>query len=489
MNWKKLLALFIVLIGVGVFYFWDQKQIEEKEAQEERSKQLFSWELEDVASFSIKNPFQTISLRKVDGVWELVNPVQANADQDAVQRLLEQLQDAKLEQTIAEDPEQLDPFGLNRPQLVFSAEDSEGKDLGRLTIGDEIPIKSYFYAKVDDASRVFTVAELIKTAVEKEPSDLRDKDLFKIVQDKVQKVAISYPDGPELAASKTGEGNWRIEQPLDALADSETISEFIGKIEGLKVKEFVAEKVADASPYGLVDDVTRLMVFEEDRAEPVVLEIGSSDPSRSAYHARMEGKSNVVTVEETFAKGLPKKPFAWRPKNPLPVWDYQAEFVKIEKPGEGTLLELVKDESKQWNMIEPVSAEYEALDSSTLRTFLNDQLHDFEIVNYVTDTLDAAELVSPDYIITVSGEIRGESKMHTLLLGKEDPEGYLVFGKRGSDDEIFVADNAILQALEEPFARFLKNPPEMGQPKSPPQVWLPEIESATGVISDETDSP
>lgn len=457
MNLKKVLVLFIVLVAVGAFYFWDQRRLEEKAVEQEKAKELFTWQMGDVASVTLNTPSETISVKKTAGGWEMVSPVSAAADQDAIQLLLETLQSAKLENVATESVENLGQFGLDPPIFMVTLEDSEGKPSGALKVGDEVVTRNYHFACISDSSRVFTVPSSVKTAIDKQPSDLRDKVVFHVIQDKIQKLDVRYPEGHGIIASGTEAEKWRIREPIDVVADWSDINSFMGRVSRLRVKEFIEEAPSDLSPYGLIQDVTRLAVFEADRAEPLVLLIGDYNAAQSAYYAKHENKPNVFTVEAPFVRALPKDAFDWRPEKPLPVWDYQANLVQVQQSDGAVILELGKDSSHNWEMKQPALTDQAELDTNKIREFVN-AFQEYTVVRYATETLDTTVtgLDSPSYTITVSGEIGGATKTYQLMLGNEIPEEGLVYGKRASDDEIFMGSNSILAHVSQSHEELLK---------------------------------
>ncbi|HNT37387.1 MAG TPA: DUF4340 domain-containing protein, partial [bacterium] len=282
-------------------------------------------------------------------------------------------------------------------------------------------------------------------AIDKKASDLRDKVVFAVTQDKIQKLDIRYPEAHGVVVSGTESEKWRIREPFDAVADWNDLNSFMGRISRLRIKEFVEESPSDLGAYGLVGDVTRLAVFEADRAEPVTLLIGRYDSAQSAYYAKHDNKPNVFSVEAPFVNALPNTAADWRPDKPLPMWDYQARTVRVER-GDGTVsLELGKDESQNWILKEPIQSASAELDTNKVREFVN-ALQEYSIVRYATETLDPSVtgLGSPDYTVTVSGEVSGATKTYQLQIGNKVPDELLVYGKRSSDDEVFMGSISIL---------------------------------------------
>ena len=496
MSGKKLIILFVILVAVGSLYVWDQNKIAEEEAKEEEAKELFSWETDDVEALTLKSLDETINLKKTGGAWRIVNPVDADADQAEVDRIVERFGEAKHERIANEEASELRSFGLDPAKHEVIFEDGEGKSLGSVKIGDEIPTKSFYFATIDDASKVITLKAMLNTTVDKTLFDIRDKTVMDVTEDKVRRIAVEYSDGTSLVASGTNELDWKLEQPFQAVGEWDEIAKLVRKIDGLKVKEFVAEEPEDVSPYGLIDDVTRLTVTEEDRAEPRTLLIGSLNESKSTYFAKMANRDNIFTIDKTFVTALPKEPFDWRPQKPLNIWSYNANRVDIEDTVSGKTLTFAKDDKSKWALQQPEMPEGSELDNQKVNELVDD-LHGFDVIRYVTDTvdMDVTGLAAPSYIITVSGT----DKIKKLLLGKEDSDRFLVYGKRDTNHEVFVGRNSLLKKITKPYTEYFKAPAEatdsetqsMQEIMSPPvSLEIPEardlIEPSIEIVPEES---
>lgn len=78
---------------------------------------------------------------------------------------------------IEEDPEDLSVYGLEEPQFYLDTLFSDGTS-SRLYIGNETPVKNYYYAMTDQDNTVYTIGNYITGLIMREPYEFRQIDSF-----------------------------------------------------------------------------------------------------------------------------------------------------------------------------------------------------------------------------------------------------------------------------------------------------------------------
>lgn len=78
---------------------------------------------------------------------------------------------------IEEDPEDLDAYGLESPQFSMDVLFSDGTST-TLYIGNETPVKNYYYANTDQDDTVYTIGSYLTGLVTRKPFEYRDIDTF-----------------------------------------------------------------------------------------------------------------------------------------------------------------------------------------------------------------------------------------------------------------------------------------------------------------------
>ena len=118
MIWKTLgiTAGFFLCLGSFV-YFYEIEGGKKREEAEEKAKQLFRFDKEDITSISLARDGTPITLEKDEDIWKLVQPIEATADKTVADGLASELGSAKVERSLTPIPIDWKAFGLESPKL------------------------------------------------------------------------------------------------------------------------------------------------------------------------------------------------------------------------------------------------------------------------------------------------------------------------------------------------------------------------------------
>ena len=142
-----------------------------------RDKSVLDVTRAQVDSLAVSGPDLAVRLRKTEGEWSLVAPIEARADLGVTDGLVGRLATGQMaaieEESAAADA--LAPYGLDEPRVTVTL--GLGSSTAALLLGDTTPAGTV-YAR--DASRdlVFTVEESLAAALERGADEYRRKNLF-----------------------------------------------------------------------------------------------------------------------------------------------------------------------------------------------------------------------------------------------------------------------------------------------------------------------
>ena len=89
MIWRNLGVVAVLFVGLGAFvYFYEIEGGKKREEAAEEAKKLFQFEKEEVNSISLVRGDGPIILKKENGGWKLVAPIEAKVDEAAVEGLV-----------------------------------------------------------------------------------------------------------------------------------------------------------------------------------------------------------------------------------------------------------------------------------------------------------------------------------------------------------------------------------------------------------------
>ncbi len=94
MKFRNTLMLLVLTVAVGAYvYFYEIKGGEKREKEKEAAGKLLDVKKDSVSAITLKP--DGVELKKTGGKWELMAPVQYQADEGTVNSLLYSLESAK----------------------------------------------------------------------------------------------------------------------------------------------------------------------------------------------------------------------------------------------------------------------------------------------------------------------------------------------------------------------------------------------------------
>ena len=142
-----------------------------------RDKSILDIIRDQVDSIEIAGPDLEVRLRKADGEWSLVSPIEARADLAVTDGLVGRLGNGRMAaiETESADADALGPWGLDDPRLTVTV--GLGSSAATLLLGDTSPAGTV-YARDGARELVFTVDESLASELEQGADEYRRKNLF-----------------------------------------------------------------------------------------------------------------------------------------------------------------------------------------------------------------------------------------------------------------------------------------------------------------------
>ena len=190
-------------------------------------------------------------LARAEPDWQMREPVVARADADAVDGLLDKIDQAEIEAFVSEDPDadSLAAYGLGERASQVEIALLVGADRAekRLAIGgaDE---QGRWYARDASRPQVFLVDSTLVQELTKGISDLRDKEPLRFEREQVQRIVLTRGTATAFAADKDTSGVWHLSEPMGRDAKSWKLNSLLSDLEQLEVEDFAEELPAEAAP-------------------------------------------------------------------------------------------------------------------------------------------------------------------------------------------------------------------------------------------------
>ena len=453
MKTRTTLILLGIVLVLGVWIkFYESRQPTTEEAARQAGKVL-NFDPEKLDGLQIQNGEDTIELRRSNGKWRLEAPIKDQADSQAVETLVSDLESWAKDETIpAKEIEaekaRLTEYDLVKPKLRLKL---LGKDQPpEILFGKDAALEGRMYVRFEGANDVMLVRQTVKTDIAKKPADFRDRKLTELAAAEVTRVVLKTQAG-EMEIQKQGPG-WEIVKPLHARADGQKVGDLIAQVTGARIEQFVADDRGDLQPYGLAQPRGSITLFTADDKQGRTLQIGTTpEKEKTQVYVRFSARSFVYTLPNKIESILAFTPADVRDRHLVRIDTNVLDRITIDAPGKAKTV-LARKEQK-WAI---ANLNNQAANTSEvtrlLATLKNEQVTKF--VEDVASDLPKYGLDKPQLQLTFSSfasentaeSKAGEEPFTTLTFGRTegdevyarvDEEPFIVAVRRALLDEIF----------------------------------------------------
>jgi hypothetical protein len=323
---RTLLVLLVLVLGLGAFIWFYERELPSSEERVKIGKKVFNELQEDeVTAVAIDSAKGTVRLEragpakpvkvKKGGVspepaveWRIARPFASRADSFAVDRLLQAV--AGLEKTRTLDAVDPKAVGLDRPRATVRLTTGAGERVLRL--GAEVPPGGTLIAGVEGRKGAYVVSDSILAEVEKPPGEWRDRLVFRGDREAIQRIALTGAAGGPVVLVRRPDGFW-LEHPFADRADGGLVDGLLSDLTGLTAERFLDGSQLPSKPVESVE------VAFSGGAVPLRIELGGpvtggaapeGQPSGELSYARAGG--TVFEVRTRLAEAARRPPAGWR---------------------------------------------------------------------------------------------------------------------------------------------------------------------------------
>lgn len=155
-----LILLLIALVLGGFVYFYEVKGAPQREAAQAESKKLFSFKEEQVRSFTLTTPQQTLSFERATEVqakssgsaWTMTAPDKTPASEASVAYLLNLLATESSQRTVTAEAKQQAEYGFAQPAATIAVT-LDNQQTHQLVLGKPAFDGNSLYAQTDPAEK------------------------------------------------------------------------------------------------------------------------------------------------------------------------------------------------------------------------------------------------------------------------------------------------------------------------------------------------
>ncbi|HEX9669503.1 MAG TPA: DUF4340 domain-containing protein, partial [Thermoanaerobaculia bacterium] len=346
---RTLLALLVVVAGLGAFIWFYERELPSSTERAALAKKVFRVEEEDVRAVELRWQGRSVRLERVpapektaaekkdgdgdtdeaedeegeDGEaaeleepvveerWRIARPrfdgEVVEADPAAVARLLESLLALEKARTL----EEVKPgdVGLAKPRGRIRLETEDG--VKELAIGAAVPTGSKVVVGPPGKDEAYVVDDTVLTDLQRPPAEWRGRDMFPGERADVQRIALrAGPGAAAVVLVKDGE-EFRVAQPAADRADRDLADALLSDLTNLRAERFLergrAAALELAPPRGVVE------VTFSGGTPPARIELGTTGPA--GLTATRIGRV-LFAARNDLEEAVAREPRIWR----SPVW-------------------------------------------------------------------------------------------------------------------------------------------------------------------------
>ncbi len=292
------------------------KTLFEKKVFDFREKSIFKFETDDVLGIKLRSGDIQWDAEQANKEWFLKTPVESLAKKSDITSLLSSLSDLRAKEFVSEGKtdEELKKFKLDDPEHTITLRmPLENQEVTFILQKAEDKL----YATTTLSPKIIAVEDTILSKLEKDPLEMREKEVADFYSWEVNKVSVERGDLSLAVIKDDEEDKWHFDSTEGEEADKDKIEEFIRKIEALEAEAFI-DPPLDLKEYGLEPPEAKVTVWvkgDEDKPKEITVLIGikisadgeqenasQSGANKAETEAKEEAQAGENAQEETEQK-------------------------------------------------------------------------------------------------------------------------------------------------------------------------------------------
>ncbi len=379
---RTLLILLVLVLGLGAFVWFYERELPSSEERAEQAKKVVTVKKDDVRKVTLESPAGRVVFERVvvsegpkesgdekkkdektdeqapgeealgepASEWKITSPMRARADASAVDGLLDSI--AGLEKTRTLEDVDRKNVGLDKPRATVRIETEDGPRV--LQIGAAVPPGGSLIAGLEgEKDRAYVVSDTIWSQLDREPGSWRDRQLFRSGRDTIARISLTAPGGQKVVLAQQG-GRFRIESPFADRADKALVDDLYADLSGLAAEQFVDKPALAPAAMGLQPPQGAVEVTFR-QGEPLRIDLGTavsstpeppSDPSAPPPAAIVYARvgPQLIETRTRLAQAATRPAGDWRARglSAFEVYDVEAVTVRDSRSNGGSPLHLTR---------------------------------------------------------------------------------------------------------------------------------------------------
>jgi hypothetical protein len=245
--------------------------------------------------------------------------------------------------------------------------------------------------------------------------------------------------GETLRLKRAADGNWDMLDPVKTRGDRAAVDDMVTGLATARMDREIDPNPAKPADFGLDPPEAEVKLEVKGRAEPLVLRVGSKNPTGVWVYARKGGKPAVITLSESIARDASRPVADFRDRTVI-AFD-RRNVTGVDLDVNGDQIGLAADEPGKWRIVKPRALR---ADTDLVAEFL-DKLEGAKAIEFVDDapkSLAPYGLDKPARVTVWVGRDKDRAA-RTLLVGRPVPEKKGVYVKREGEPGVILTAEAV----------------------------------------------
>lgn len=205
-------------------------------------------EVGGIDEIEVSGPEFSIRVQKMNGIWQVLEPIAWMADSISINSFARNLADLKLESVVSTNPERYTRYGVDSTASIVTV--TSGEDVQKLTISSEGSDFMTTYIRLDDDERVFVGRPRI--SIPTDADRWRDKMIAMIPSQILTAANVTTPDNT-FSLSK-GDSGWRLSlDGRETAADSAAVDRYLRNFNRFHADGFISTVLEEDSDEYVVE--------------------------------------------------------------------------------------------------------------------------------------------------------------------------------------------------------------------------------------------
>ena len=245
--------------------------------------------------------------------------------------------------------------------------------------------------------------------------------------------------GETLRLKRAADGNWDMLEPVKTRGDRAAVDDMVTGLATARMDREIDPNPAKPADFGLDPPEAEVKLEVKGRAEPLVLRVGSKNPTGVWVYAREGGKPAIITLSESIARDASRPVADFRDRTVI-AFD-RRNVTGVDLDVNGDQIGLAADEPGKWRIVKPRALR---ADTDLVAEFL-DKLEGAKAIEFVDDapkSLAPYGLDKPARVTVWVGRDKDRAA-RALLVGRPVPEKKGVYVKREGEPGVILTAEAV----------------------------------------------